>query len=174
MSPPPKKKRYSSSDSDIIMTDTSSKRLLSDGQEVYLCRGDYRIFKATVSSSYGNTVHGVSLDEDHGRFFITRLLQHSSKWDNFDCDIHCVGSAIRWRLSSVKTIKTDKFTDYGTEAQQPKTLEMRKRKRNTQEWKKLSEKNNTIPVMSMNIEPKQVKSKCDLVAVPLNKIATVV
>ena len=118
------------------MTDTSSKRLLSDGQEVYLCRGDYRIFKATVSSSYGNTVHGVSLDEDHGRFFITRLLQHSSKWDNFDCDIHCVGSAIRWRLSSVKTIKTDKFTDYGTEAQQPKTLEMRKRKRNTQEWKK--------------------------------------
>ena len=69
-------------------------------------------------------MHGVAVDEDHERFFITRPPEHSSKWD--DSDIH-IGSAIWRKLCNVEKFKTAKFTDYGTKPNHSTAIKTKKK-----------------------------------------------
>ena len=54
------------------------------------------ILKAKYKETTSETVHGVKMKETQARFFITKILAGTSKWEDFDFDTMCEGAPILW------------------------------------------------------------------------------
>ena len=89
-----------------------------------MCHLGKDVFKGTFHVIDDKFVHGKELDENHGRFFISKVLKDANRWKSFNPELHCVGAAVMWKL-------VDKL---GTEATYATPLIGRKRKRNEGKW----------------------------------------
>ena len=109
---------------------------LADGEEVYLLHEKFEVFKAKYEKSNpGTAVHGITIQEDEGRFFITKVMRNVIKWKDFDADVMCEGAAILWKKSDIKR-RNGVDVNIGTEALHPTPRLERKRKRQPEKWEK--------------------------------------
>ena len=118
----------------------SDQTLLHDNEEVYLCHLGKDVFKASYQHTSDTTVHGQTLDKEHGRFYITKALKDANRWKAFNVDKHCVGAAVMWHLKNVWRMMRKPFSEFGTEAAFATPLVGRRRKRNETEWQKNKKK----------------------------------
>jgi len=57
----------------------------SEKTEVFLCENGCRLFKATLDeANEQGTVHGVQIEANQGRYFITQVLEEAHSWDKFN------------------------------------------------------------------------------------------
>ena len=111
---------------------------LVSGEIVYLMNNDSEVFKAKYEETeVGTEVHGRTLKEGEGRFFITKVMRNAvNKWTDFDPDTMCVGAPILWQKDKTKRSGPVTVSAMGTEAKNATPLETRKRKRKPELWKK--------------------------------------
>ena len=112
---------------------------LKQSEEVYLTYKGKDIFKATYDKE-GDQVHFQTIDEHHGRFFITKVLHNAGVWTKFDTDLHQNGTAILWKLDGIRRMMRIPFSQLGTEATYPTPLPMRKKKRDVRKWQESKRK----------------------------------
>ena len=114
--------------------DDSKECPLKDSEEVYLSIQGKDILKGTYQVTDDKFVHGQELDENHGRFFITKVMKDAGTWKKFDPEVHCVGSAVMWKLANIRRMIRTPFSKLGTEATYATPLPKPKRKRNPEDW----------------------------------------
>lgn len=100
-----------------------------------LTKNGLKAFKAKFQKTTDKTVHGKEMNENEGRFFITKVLKDANKWGEFDVDRHQVGSAILWNTLSIMKMRYAVTDSSGTEATPPSKRDTKKRKRNPEKWK---------------------------------------
>lgn len=111
---------------------------LADGEEVYLLRNNIKMFsgKYEKTDPGKTTVHGNILQENEGRFFITKVMRNVSKWKDFDVDVMTVGAPILWKKSELMRKNSAVDVTIGTEARNPTARFERKRKRQPEKWQR--------------------------------------
>ena len=112
---------------------SSELNTIHNGKEVYLTKGGTDIFRGKYESCPEDSlVHGETLGEDHGRFFITKVFKNASKWKDFDCDKHTSGAVVKWPFNSIRKLMRKDVHAQGTESRLP-TLLARRNKNMTPE-----------------------------------------
>ena len=111
---------------------------LADGEEVYLLYDKIKVFSAKYekTSPEATTVHGITLQKDEGRFFITKVMRNVSKWKEFDVDRMQEGAPVKWKISDIMRKNSAVNIDTGTEARFATPRSTRKRKRQPEKWKR--------------------------------------
>ena len=125
-----------SSNDDDEQLEEESMHKLKQSEDVYLTLKGKDIFKATFDEEVGDQVHFQTMDEHHGRFFITKVLANAGIWSKFDAEEHKSGYPVRWNLSDIRRMLRTPLSQLGTEATYPTPLPARKRKRNAENWQK--------------------------------------
>ena len=109
----------------------------AEGEEVYLCLREKRLFKAKYSQCpVGSKVHNEKVTVNHARFIIVKVLRAAAAWIKFDEDKHCENAFVLWTHKNVQKIPLSEGLDWGSDARSPTVLETKKQKRNPEKWQK--------------------------------------
>ena len=124
---------------DLAQKNSDSKQF-HHGEEVMLWHYKKHIFKATYDISIpGSTIHGKSINENEGRFIISKVFKEAVEWLEFESDMHVVGAFVKWDLRDVTKISNLTLDEINSSCstvyEKATPLQERKRKRNPSKWK---------------------------------------
>ena len=103
----------------------------SSESEFHLIFNGRVVMSATlVPSKPGDLVHNHPIEQDESKFLISKVF--CTDWDEYDADIHCPGTFLRWLSSESRKVLDDKNVMYQSKS--------RKRKVNKLNWKSVKAK----------------------------------